>query len=692
MCRCLKPVKGFLPVIYVIAFFLFTPCVIRAQSNQTVAAGTSTSPENFPPGSCVYKWTNSDPSIGLAASGAGNIPSFTAVNNGNSTLIATIKARPVPPGFAYIANFADGTISVINTVTNSVESSVTVGAHPNGVSVSPDGGTVYVANEGAGSVSVISTSTNTVLYAISLGVFVYPFSLLTSPDGKHVYVANQGTDNVSVINTVQANQEATIPLSGLYPYGMCISPDGGTLYVSNVFSNNVSVINTATNAVATTIQVGKGPEGIAINKDGSRIYVANSNEGTVSVINTGTGVVVNTIQVGTGPNGVAISPDGNTIYVTNSNSNSVSIINTSTNTVTNTVTVGATPKGISVSPDGSSVYAVNYNGSSVSVIDAATKAVSATIPVKASSNSFGNFVRQSGTCNSAPVTFTITVTAASAAPVITTAASLSALNTIYGTPSASSSFSVSGSNLTEGILVAPPAGFEVSVDNAIFSNTITIVPGASPIKVYIRLSGTAHVGNYTGNIVLSSAGAVSVNISVPESSVNPAALSITADNKTKTYGSPNPVLTATYSGFVNGDNVSQLTTPPQLSTTATVASQPGDYAISINGAVSTDYTFNYFAGILTIKTGSQKPLVPNVFTPNGDGINDHWDIKFPESYLNNVVYVYNRYGERVYSTNNYSIPWDGTRNGTNLPDGTYYYIINSDSGQWIGTGFVTIIR
>jgi gliding motility-associated-like protein len=85
-------------------------------------------------------------------------------------------------------------------------------------------------------------------------------------------------------------------------------------------------------------------------------------------------------------------------------------------------------------------------------------------------------------------------------------------------------------------------------------------------------------------------------------------------------------------------------------------------------------------------------VVPNVFTPNGDGVNDFWDVKYLQSYPNNKVDVYNRYGERVYSSIGYSIPWDGRYNGSYLPPGTYYYIIDPKNGREVIAGNVTIIR
>ncbi|WP_454802207.1 T9SS type B sorting domain-containing protein [Mucilaginibacter phyllosphaerae] len=88
----------------------------------------------------------------------------------------------------------------------------------------------------------------------------------------------------------------------------------------------------------------------------------------------------------------------------------------------------------------------------------------------------------------------------------------------------------------------------------------------------------------------------------------------------------------------------------------------------------------------------KKPVVVNAFTPNGDGINDSWNIKYLESYPGNTVDVYNRQGEKVYSSVGYAIPWDGRYKGSVLPAGVYYYIINPKNGRKAIAGNVTIIK
>lgn len=85
-------------------------------------------------------------------------------------------------------------------------------------------------------------------------------------------------------------------------------------------------------------------------------------------------------------------------------------------------------------------------------------------------------------------------------------------------------------------------------------------------------------------------------------------------------------------------------------------------------------------------------IVPNTFTPNGDKINDTWKILYLESYPGCTVDVYNRYGQRVFTSIGYGREWDGTLNGNPLPIGTYYWIINPKNGRSQMNGSITIIR
>jgi gliding motility-associated-like protein len=88
----------------------------------------------------------------------------------------------------------------------------------------------------------------------------------------------------------------------------------------------------------------------------------------------------------------------------------------------------------------------------------------------------------------------------------------------------------------------------------------------------------------------------------------------------------------------------------------------------------------------------QGPKIPNTFTPNNDGINDTWIIKYLDTYPNNRVQVFTRAGQKVFESRGYKTAWNGTLNGKPLPLDTYYYIIEPENGRKPITGYITIIK
>ncbi len=136
------------------------------------------------------------------------------------------------------------------------------------------------------------------------------------------------------------------------------------------------------------------------------------------------------------------------------------------------------------------------------------------------------------------------------------------------------------------------------------------------------LSTTATTGSHVSGspYFITASGAVDSDYTISYTpgtlTVTPAALTITADNKSMLAGSVLPTLTASYNGFVNGDNSTSLTLPPSLSTTATSASPAGAYPITVSGGVDHDYTIAYSNGALTVQPSSTQPFQPGVYVLN----------------------------------------------------------------------------
>ncbi|WP_461449130.1 gliding motility-associated C-terminal domain-containing protein [Mucilaginibacter sp.] len=88
----------------------------------------------------------------------------------------------------------------------------------------------------------------------------------------------------------------------------------------------------------------------------------------------------------------------------------------------------------------------------------------------------------------------------------------------------------------------------------------------------------------------------------------------------------------------------------------------------------------------------KKITIPNTFSPNGDGINDYWEIDALITYPQSILQVFDRYGQQVFRSEGYSTPWDGRYNGQPVPAGTYYYVLDLKNNTPKVSGWVLVVR
>lgn len=224
---------------------------------------------------------------------------------------------------AYIANYWDGTVTVVDTTSNSTINTFPVGSHPIGIVVNPAGTYAYVAAGGTiGTVNVIKLSTETVVKTIP-GVSV-PQSIAISPSGNVIYVTNYAAaGTVSVISTVTNTLVKTVNVGG-WPQGVTFNPSGTLAYVYNLNiqgngnpAPTVSVINTATYAVtsasASTYPGTIDPvTGLGFKSEGVN--------GPVAIYDPITNTILATIPQAS-PTSISIDPSGTLAYVTSQRSN-----------------------------------------------------------------------------------------------------------------------------------------------------------------------------------------------------------------------------------------------------------------------------------------------------------------------------------------------------------------------------------
>jgi gliding motility-associated-like protein len=113
----------------------------------------------------------------------------------------------------------------------------------------------------------------------------------------------------------------------------------------------------------------------------------------------------------------------------------------------------------------------------------------------------------------------------------------------------------------------------------------------------------------------------------------------------------------------------------------------GEYTVSVVDANKCTYS----ASIVLEDSYEDCLKIPNVFTPNGDGINDDWEIGNIDMFPKAHIYVFNRWGQMIYNAEGSDGNWNGDYRGHKVPAGTYMYIIDLHNGAEPYDGTVTII-
>jgi sugar lactone lactonase YvrE len=235
-------------------------------------------------------------------------------------------------------------------------------------------------------------------------------------------------------------------------------------------------------------------------------------------------------------------------------------------------TVGYGVSPIALSATATSGVAVTFSVIGPAVVNGSTLTITGVGAVVVTANQAGNDFY----LPAAPVSYTITVN-----PVVLTVKA----------NSTSRAYGAANSAFTDTI-----TGF-VNSDTAATATTgaaslTTIATAASAVGAYIitTAAGTLNAPNYTFTFVNGTL------------TVNPASLTVTANNASRFYGAANPTFTPSYTGFVNGDTIIALTGSPSLTTTATASTGAGSYAITVavGTLVPTNYSFTFVNGTLTV--------------------------------------------------------------------------------------------
>ncbi len=237
---------------------------------------------------------------------------------------------------------------------------IQVGFNPGSLALNPITKLLYTANDIDDTVSVVDTVTNTLVTTIPTD---QPFGVAVNPNTNLIYV-NTEPGVVYVIDGATNQVVTTIP-TGNGADGIAVDSRLNRIYATNVYDNAVAVIDGRTNAVVDHVTVGKDPGFVAVDEVTGYVYVTNVLGASVSVIDGHTDMILATVSItGTDPipNGIAVDHALNRVYVTDNGSFTLDVIDTLTFTVSSTVSGFENPFAVAINPQSHWLYVLGGNG------------------------------------------------------------------------------------------------------------------------------------------------------------------------------------------------------------------------------------------------------------------------------------------------------------------------------------------
>ena len=275
---------------------------------------------------------------------------------------------------AYVGNFKDDSVSVIDTLSGRVVATLPVAAGPDGIAITPDGATVFVSGSNATSVSVIDAATDRVVGTVDVGKG--PQGLALTPDGSLLLVAVNGADRIAIVDTTTQEVLATVAVAK--PHTIAVRADGKLAYVTSQEPGHfaLAIVDLATRKVVASLAVEKPPRDLEFGHDGRALYFTLAGVPAVQVLDPATNQVVAQIPTGSSPHLAHHFAGMRSGVVVVQGPGEVLLFDPATNLPVRSIAVGKQPHWIDASADGTRLFVSNEGSNSVSVLDPAGGTVS----------------------------------------------------------------------------------------------------------------------------------------------------------------------------------------------------------------------------------------------------------------------------------------------------------------------------
>jgi YVTN family beta-propeller protein len=281
---------------------------------------------------------------------------------------SSVAAAAAPK--VYVSNFADNTVSVIDTAGGKVVATIPVAAGPHGMAVTGDGGLVYVTGDGSSKLDVIDTGSDRIVKEIEVGKA--PNGVALTPDGKFLLVAVYGEDRVAFLDT--ATQAVVGAVAVAKPHTVSVSPDGAVAYVTSQEPGHFAlvVIDLAKRAVIRSLALEKTPRDAEFGYDGKRFYFTQAGASAIEVLDPASGTIVAQIPTGVSPHFVKLFRGMTVGVAVVQGPGEVLLFDPVTNKPVRSIAVGKQPHWLAMASDGKTAYVTNEGSNDVSAVDIAS--------------------------------------------------------------------------------------------------------------------------------------------------------------------------------------------------------------------------------------------------------------------------------------------------------------------------------
>jgi len=694
-----------------------TPTVI-VPADITVCNGGLVPATGFtsPVSGATYAWTNSNTTIGLAASGTGDITGFTATNTGSTPITATITVTPtantcggIPSSYIITVNPTDDPSfnysPAIMCQAGSDPSAIITGGSTGFFSSAPAGLVFLDSSTGLIDVSASTENTYTITFTTNgtcPSSTTAVISVIVAPSAAFSYSGPYCQDAINpspvlgsgaIAGTFTANPAGLVFVNTASGQVDLAASTAGTYTVTNTIAATGSCPAASDSAVITIhpLPLVEVPVDMYICNGGtvpSANFVSDPAGGTFAWTNSNTTI------------GLGASGSGNIAAFTATNSGTAPVTATITVIPTaNSCTGAPTAYTITVNPTSTVVVPLNSTVCSGDAVPGTTFTSPTSGATYAWSNSnTGIGMPASGTGNITGFTATNTGTAPITATITVTPS-------IDGCPGTPSTYTIT---VNPSPTVTFPSDISVCIGATIPGTTFTSpVTGTtftwvnSNTDIGLAASGTGVIPSFTATNT--GTGAVTATITVTPSANGctgiPVSYTITVNPL------PEIAIDSTFPGCPNMNNgtISVLAsggTPPYVylwntggNTEQLTNLANGTYTVTVSDSKSCSETRTV---IFNIDVDCVEPVVyiPNIFSPNGDNQNDIFYIRGQQISALNMV-IYDRWGEKIFETNEVSAGWDGTYKGKEMPSDVYIYhvvITMNDGTEMKKKGNISLVR